>query len=108
MRATIRYVFNAPGAYLIFCKERPLERPTIFWRMKLIRIFRESVPGRSADALYVGRSADALYMAGTLFYAKKNAKKTHFRGKNTRFCEKSREIVAFFRKNRNISAKTKN
>ena len=50
--------------YLIFCKERPLERPTIFSGTKLFDVFRKERPGRFADALYM---VDALRtLSGTL------------------------------------------
>ena len=83
--------------YLIFCKERPLERPTIFWRTKLC-------PKSRSLRVTLFAWWDALRtLPGTLFAwrdaffaekLRKSRKNSEFR----LFCEKSREIVAFFRK----------
>ena len=59
---------NFPVQYLIFSKERPLECPMVFRWTKLIQFFRESVTGRSADALYVGRSRTLFMWRDALFH----------------------------------------
>ena len=80
--------------YLIFCKERPMERPTIFPGTKLFDVFRKERPGRFADALYM---VDALRtLSATLFtwwgrfFPRKFCEKSLFSAKNTHFSVKTR------------------
>ena len=100
--------------YLIFCKERPLERPTIFWRTKLI-------PKRRSlhVTLFAWWDAprDALCMAGTLFFAeklRKSRKNSEFRQISAFFAEKLgfsqifSEKFAFFRKKNRWCVREKN
>ena len=88
--------------YLIFCKERPLERPTIFWRTKLI-------PKRRSLRVTLFAWWDALRtLPGTLFawqgrfFSRKNSEnrgKTPNFGKFPRFLRKNSGFRKFSRKN---------
>ena len=95
--------------YLIFRKERPLERPTIFPGTKLFDVFRKERPGRFADALYM---VDALRtLSATLstwwgrFFPRKFCEKSLFSAKNTHFSKKTRIFASKSGIFRSFSAK---
>ena len=103
--------FTAPVAdYLIFCKERPLERPTIFWRTKLI-------PKSRSLRVTLFAWWDALRtLPGTLFawrgrfFSRKNSEnrgKLRISAIFRVFCGKTRLFANFLGKIRVFSQKKK-
>ena len=96
--------------YLIFCKERPLERPTIFWRTKLI-------PKRRSLHVTLFEWWDApRTLHGTLFawrgrfFSRENSEnrgKTPNFGNFPRFLRKNSAFRKFSRKKSRFFAKKK-
>ena len=95
-------------SYLIFCKERPLERPTIFWRTKLIPKRRSlhvtlfawwDAPRTLHGTLFAWR--DAFFRGKTPKIAEKLRISANFRV----FCGKTRLFANFLGKNRVFSQK---
>jgi len=81
--------------YLNSAKERPVERPVIFWGKKLISDFRESVPGRSLHGTLFGTLFRDAFPGRSVGLFRGNPRFSRKNAENRRFSEIFAEKIGF-------------